>query len=363
MFVVDSQWRPPRRQSCLLTPLSPTLPPERGEGEHGQSRSLGTEADWHRGHTLAAGQVAEFMVWGELIRQSFGGLHVFLPLRDLGVDGVVHRLRDGAYTAVQVKARTELTPAGQVHITVTASSLVDDHALVVGVLVDGDRLGPMALVVDEATFRRLAVHDVVEGREYLTAAFEMHSGGTSRWLPFLVPRDRLAERFGGAAWPGIAEDEDLAAAQVDRGREGFLGEAEIIRRLAESESLNLFRPFPDLETVELLIRQGANRKLLGVQVKTSGFDRERLENRVHLRRSSFRPAPTTFVCVLGWDRDEGRFQDECLLIPSTEIERLTRIEGPWLVLEFQPGSEHHRRLDDYRTPLQALAETVESKLA
>ena len=323
---------------------------------------MSTKAEWHRGHTLAAGQVAEFKVWGELVRQSLGGLHVFLPLRDLGIDGVVHRLSDGVYMPVQVKARTELTPAGQVHITVPASSLVDDSALVAGVLVDGDRLGALALVVDEVTFRRLAAHDVVEGREYLTAAFEMHSGGTSRWLPFLVPREKLAERFGGAAGPGIVEDEDLAAAQVDRGRLGFVGEMEIIRRLAEADSLNTFRPFPDLETVEVLVRHTVSHKFLGLQVKASGWDRKRPENRVHMRRSSFRPAPTTFVCVLGWNRDEERFQDDCLLIPSTEIEQFTRVEGPWLVLEFQPGSQHHRRLDVYRTRLQSLAQTVESML-
>jgi hypothetical protein len=119
--------------------------------------------------------MAEFKVWGELIRQSLAGLHVFLPLHDLGIDAVVHRTSDGAYISVQVKARTELTSAGQVHVTITASSLVDVSALVVAVLVDGDRLGAMALVVDEATFRRLAVHDVVEGRECLTVAFETNS--------------------------------------------------------------------------------------------------------------------------------------------------------------------------------------------
>jgi hypothetical protein len=275
---------------------------------------------------------------------------------------VLHRLSDGAYIPVQVKARTELTPAGQVHITVTASSLVDDEALVVGVLVDGDRLGAMALVVDEATFRQLAVHDSVEGREYLTAAFEMHSGGTSRWLPFLVPREQLAERFSGVTGPGIVEDEDLASAQVDRGRLGFVGEMEIVRRLAESESLNTFRPFPDLETVEVLVRHTASRRFLGLQVKASGWDKKRLENRVYLRRSSFRPAPTTLVCVLGWDRDEERFQGDCLLIPSTEIEQFTRVEGPWLVLELQPGSQHHRRLDVYRASMESLAQTVESML-
>lgn len=323
---------------------------------------MDVDAHWHYGRTLAAGQMAEFKVWGELIRQSLGGLHVFLPLRDLGIDGVVHRSSDGAYIPVQVKARTELTPAGQVHITVSASSLVDDSALVIGVLVDGDRLGLMALVVDEATFRRLAAHDIVDGREYLTTAFEMHAGGTSRWLPFLVPRERLAERFGGAAAPGMVEDEGMGAAEVDRGRLGFVGEIEIVRRLAEAESLNLFRPFPDLETVEVLVRHTASRKFLGFQVKASGWDKKHLENRVYMRRSSFRPAPTTFICVLGWNRDEERFQDECLLIPSTEIEQFTRVEGAWLVLELQPGSQHHRRLDAYRTPLQSLAQTVESML-
>ncbi|HVS48297.1 MAG TPA: hypothetical protein VHJ99_05285, partial [Candidatus Dormibacteraeota bacterium] len=94
-----------------------------------------TDVRWHHGQTLAAGQVAEFKVWAELVRQSMGGLHVYLPLRDMGIDAVVHRLADGAYVPVQVKARTELTPAGQVHITVTARSMQDDTALVIATLV------------------------------------------------------------------------------------------------------------------------------------------------------------------------------------------------------------------------------------
>ena len=80
--------------------------------------------------------------------------------------------------------------------SVTASSLVDDEALVVATLVDGDQLGRFLLVVDEATFRSLAAYDLVEGREYLTAAFELHEGGASRWAPYLVARKRLAERLG-----------------------------------------------------------------------------------------------------------------------------------------------------------------------
>ncbi len=323
---------------------------------------MDTDARWHHGQTLAAGQVAEFKVWAELVRQSRGGLHVFLPLRDMGIDGVVHRLIDGAYTPVQVKGRTELTSTGQVHITITASSLRDDGALVVGVLVEEEQLGRMVLVVPESKFRELASQDVVDGREYLTAAFEMHGGGKSRWAPFLVERERLAERFGSAAVL-IREPDESELLGIDRGREGFLGEMEVIRRMAEAETLNLFRPFPDLETVEVLARHVESGRFLGLQVKTAGWDREHAEERVYMRRSSFAPFPTTYVCVLMWDRSAARFGDDCLLIPSEDMVGLVRVEAEWLVLEVQPGSAHHRRLDVYRTELALLGRSVEGLLA
>ena len=323
------------------------------------------EADirWHHGQTLAAGQMAEFKVWAELVRQSMGGLHVFLPLRDLGIDAVMHRLADGSYVAVQVKARTSLTPAGQVHITVTASSLVDDEALVVATLVDGEQLGPFLLVVDEAKFRSLAVHDVVNGREYLTAAFGLHEGGESRWAPHLVARERLAERFGAVGFAETAAADEEVGLGVNRGREGFLGETEVVRRLAEAEALNLFRPFPDLETVEVLARHVSTHRFLGLQVKTVGWDKEHLENRVYVRRSSFRSSASTFICVLGWNRDANLFEDDCLLIPSVELAEVARVEGEWMMIELVPGAMRHRRTDRYRVSLETLGQTVESLLA
>lgn len=324
---------------------------------------LEMDLHWHQGQTLAAGQVAEFKVWAELVRQSLGGLHIFLPLRDLGIDGVVHRLGDGSYMPVQVKGRTELTPAGQVHITVRATSMVDDHALVVATLVEGEQLGPFVLVVDEAAFKELAVHNEVGGREYLTAAFQLHAGGDSRWAPYLVARERLAERFGAAAPEGIASPEVVLTAAVDRGHEGFLGEMEVVRRLAEADSLNLFRPFPDLETVEVLARHVSTRRFLGIQVKTVGWDKDHLENRVYVRRASFRSSPSTFICVLGWDRDAGLFEDDCLLIPSVELPDIARADGEWMELELVPGAMRHRRTDRYRKSLMSLGLTVESLLA
>ncbi len=261
-----------------------------------------------------------------------------------------------------MKGRTELTPAGQVHVTVTASSLRDAEALVVCVLVEEEQLGRIVLVVSESKFRELAAHDMVDGREYLTAAFEMHGGGKSRWAPFLVERERLAERFGSAAVL-IRERDESELLGVDRGHEGFLGEMEVIRRLAEVETLNLFRPFPDLETVEVLAREVDTRRFLGLQVKTAGWDRDHVEERVYMRRSSFRSFPTTYLCVLGWDRSAGRFGDDCLLIPSEDMAGLARVEGEWLVLELQPGSAQHRRLGVYRVELASLGRSVGTLLA
>src|SRR5258706_15264645 len=101
--------------------------------------------------------------------------------------------------------------------------MVDDQALVVAALVDGEQLGAFVLVVDEAAFKELAVHNEVNRREYLTAAFQLHSGGDSRWAPYLVARDQLAERFGVVAPTGVAPLQDELAVRVDRGPEGFLG--------------------------------------------------------------------------------------------------------------------------------------------
>jgi hypothetical protein len=252
----------------------------------------------------------------------------------------------------------ETLAAGQVHITVTASSLVDDDALIVATLVDGPELGAFVLVVDEHDFRRLASHDIVDGREFLTAAFQLHADGASRWAPYLVPRDGLAARFGvevfGAAAPLPA---------VDRATEGFLGEAEVIRRLAEAEELALFRPFPDLETVEILARHMSSRRFLGLQVKTSGWEDPDGEQRVYVRKSSFRPSPSTSICVLGWNRSTRDFAEDCLLIPSTDIEHLARMEAEWLVLEIEPGARSHRRLDRYRVELHGIGTLAASMLA
>src|SRR5207244_11055371 len=88
--------------------------------------------------TLAKGQAMEFLVWTELVLQSRGLLHVFLPLLDRGLDAIVHRLTDGEFIGIQVKSRTGLRH-GMVSIVTLRSRWVGDRALIIATLATDTR--------------------------------------------------------------------------------------------------------------------------------------------------------------------------------------------------------------------------------
>ncbi len=176
----------------------------------------------------------------------------------------------------------------------------------------------------------------------------MHPTAASRWFPFLVPTERLAERLGVSV-PAISLEEAVPH-PMWRSDVGFLGEAEVVRVLAESGDLNLFRPFPDLETSELAVLHLESRRVLGIQVKTRGVDSANPAATVNVRESSFRSSPTTYFVVLAWLRDEASFHEECLWIPSEEFRDICQpalTEGN-LKFEWHPGSTAQSQLDNYR---------------
>ncbi len=184
-----------------------------------------------RRDTSSPGQALEFEVWSDLIKQSRGALHVFLPLLDRGLDAVLHRLTDGGYVPIQIKGGGELVK-GMVHIVVRADSLVDDNALLIGSFMRelDDRL---ALVVEEHVFKRLASHDVSQRHDEYSAWFSMHPSH-SHWRPYLLPRDQLAQHILGmpAAEALQRFDPDLLRpSERHNVWLGFLGEAEVVRRL------------------------------------------------------------------------------------------------------------------------------------
>ncbi len=312
---------------------------------------------WTHHEVVAAGQVFEFRVWAALTEQSRGQLHVFLPLSDRGIDAMVHRVSDGAYIPVQAKGRS-IVLNGEVHLVVRADTIADDSIVIVsGLIVEGG-LGPVMMVVPTADFRRLATLSTDLGHPIYETAFPMHLPSSSRWKPWLIPPDRIKEKFGIS--PGrsaLARAEDIAP--YSTGDRGFLGESEVMRRLAEAEDLNLFRPFPDLETAELVVRHRVSRRVIGLQVKTVTVAGANTNPTVDVKISSFRPAPTTYFTVLIWLQVDAKFHEDCLMFPSERLHEFALEDNGHFTFHFDPGSA---RLKSYRRPLAELLAAAEDLL-
>jgi hypothetical protein len=311
-----------------------------------------------RHDNLAPGQALEFEIWSELIKQSRGALHVFLPLLDRGLDAVLHRFTDDRYIPIQVKGRSQVHH-DMVQIVVKADSLVDDDALLIGAF-SLHTENQMDLIVDERTLKLLATHSVSHGHEVYEVAFSMHPG-RSRWRPYLIPRTHMAEHILGVAPSEALQRLDpdlLKPSERHHSWLGFLGEAEVVRRLAESSRLDLFRPFPDLEMVEVLVRDNVTRNFAGLQVKTATVAHPTGEAQFHMRKSTLSHAPNTWVVCLAWWQETKAFDSECLLIPATDVPQIGTDTGAGFEIFFNPKSPRRTHLDPYRHGLADLATLI-----
>jgi len=309
---------------------------------------------WRRGQASVVGQVVEWEVWVDLVVQSEGRLHVFLPMLDRGVDALVHRLDDELWMPVQVKGRSTLRN-GSLQITVPVGSMVHPEAIVIGAFLEDDHLGPVVLVITEHEFRRLAVKGTRLGVAALAAQVSMVPGRRSRWARHVFPRGLMAEAMLAGVKPTLHVPPLPLRRQGRVARAvGFRGEVEVIRRLAEMNELTIFRPFPDLETAEVVVLHELSRRVLGIQVKTIGIDKLHPHDTVDIDMVSFRPSATTTVVVVAWDRDKATFCDQCLLIPSMEVGQIAAVTRGHLRFAFNPHPDHAGKLDPYRRPLEEL---------
>ena len=311
---------------------------------------------WTRDETSAVGQVFEFRLWALLTEQSRGGLHVFLPIADRGVDALVHRISDGTYFHVQAKSRSTLQD-GEVHIVVLADSLVHDEIVIVAGLVIEGGLGPTLLVATAADFKRLAVLTSDQGTPIYSAEFGMRPRSDTHWLPWLIPVERLGERLGV---PSERVEEAFPELRPEwRSDQGSLGESEVVRRLGEAGSLNLFRPFPDLETAELAVMHLDSRRVVGLQIKTVDVEETRPRATVNVRASSFRPSPTTHFIVLAWLDDESRFHEDFLSIPSMDLVGIAHDDSyGHLAFDWHLSVDTPSAIDNCRHPLKDLQSHV-----
>lgn len=319
-----------------------------------------TQPPWPTGSQDEIGQKGEFLVWSTLIGQSGGRLHIFLPTPDRGIDGLIHRLQDRAYLAVQVKTKT-FTNSGEASIAVLERHLFTDDQLVIGVHLVGKWLGDYALVADAATFRRKAGRVIDRGRPLLVADMPLHPIAGHKWSEELVLLDDLAARLGVVppaliAPPPVAPlDEDLVI--------GSWGELAVLDRLSKLVDCGVFRPFPDNEMAEVVIRRLATGRTVGIQVKTEQLDEPHAYRNVVVNRATFVPDPNTYVVALAWIIPQRRFHETCLLIPAEVLPSIAGTSGPDYELHFRPdGSAEPSKVDPYRIPLEQLAEKVAGHL-
>jgi hypothetical protein len=177
-----------------------------------------------------------------------------------------------------------------------------------------------------------------------------------------VPREQLAARLLGpeSAAPSLEVDVDEAGLEPrDRHEEwlGFLGEQEVVRRLADNSRLDLFRPFPDLEMVEVLVRDNVTGQYGGLQVKTA-VTAWHGEAQIGVRKATFVPSPTTWVVCLAWLSDAGRLSDECVLIPTERLREIAYDNGERLVILFHPESPERTDLDPFRRKVADLGTLI-----
>ncbi len=283
-----------------------------------------------RVHSLAVGQVAEWLVWTRLVATSGGDLHVFLPLDDRGIDGIVHRISTDSYARLQVKGRSVHRDRG-LKFQVREDELVDNRAVVVAVDLDlgAVQLKPYALVVPAPAFRNLAHRYVDKDRIAYDAEVTLPPRADSRWAPWCVPVDDIGTRLLPVGQvPAAGRAHDAIAAK----RLGYRAEMELLRRAADSTRLNVFKAFPDLEPNEYLMYDVQTRGLVGIQVKSVTFQDGANEAQVSVYRPALRPSRHTWFVIFLEEDGETMFMDHCAVMPST------------LVAEYLAGNVMHGKL-------------------
>jgi hypothetical protein len=301
------------------------------------------------------GQAAEWLVWTQLTVGS--PLHVFLPLRDMGIDAVVHVPGTDVSVAVQVKSRHVLED-GKLHLLVRDHELRDPRAVIVAVVYDSASraLNDTAICVDVPTFRDLAFPRRGSDHGYQASIPYPPPPGT-RWHPFATALDSLAARICPTTLPSPAPPLLSPPLPVDHGSDvGYRAEARLLALLAEDARLNSFKAFPDLEMAEYLVRHVDTGVILAIQVKAVSVDADHPRRTVKVPPGTFRPTPSTHVTVFAEHRDDRTAHPVCLLIPSTAIgDLLDEHADGELTLSWDPDSTRHDAgVAPYRCPTTEL---------
>ncbi len=324
----------------------------------------------------ALGQVIEWMVWAAVVGHSERTTHVFLPLDDRGVDGIVRRVDDEAMCAVQVKGRTSLAYS-EIRTVVRRTALDDPNITFVVVLLDPVTitLGETVYVIDADAVLRLGSPSSGPNGAEVELRLPYPPRPESRWAPYACPLPELAAHLFPSA--GVSPVPTRAPAPASpplaqpfvpappRQREllGHLAELEVMRLLGEPPTLNTFKSFPDLEEAEYLVRHRPSGNIRGVQVKCLIVPDADYHGGVDFHGPSFAPSPITDAVILAWREDLGSFDDRAWIIPAIDIPRLVTIDRYTFRLSLWISEGKPSRFDPYRVERAQIPALLEARVA
>ncbi len=319
----------------------------------------------------AVGQVVEWLIWAAVVGHSEQITHVFLPLDDRGVDGIVRRVPDEAMCAVQVKGRT-IIEHGHITAVVNRHALDDPHVTFVIAYLDPTtvRLGDAVYVMAARTVLRLGSHspggvnpEVALGLPYPPRP------DTPAWPHACTLPDIASRLFPSAGVPPVArrvprvpppaKSRHRAESEIL----GHLAELEVMRLLGVPPTLNTFKSFPDLEEAEYLVRHRDSGAIRGIQVKCLIVPDSGTEGSVDFSGISFVPSPLTDFVILAWRRDLGAFDDNAWLIPAADIPHLVHVDRAICFIGLRIDvTARGSRFNKYRLPRDAVAAAVERQM-
>jgi hypothetical protein len=324
----------------------------------------------------AFGQVIEWLVWCAVVGHSERTTHVFLPLDDRGVDGIVRRVDEEAMCAVQVKGRTSLAYS-EIRTVVRRTALDDPNVTFVVALLDpaAIALGETVYVMDADAVLRLGSPSSGPNGAEVELRLPHPPRPESKWAPYACPLRDLATRLlpsaGVASAPpqappwGSAPLAQPFIPAPPRQREllGHLAELEVMRLLGELPTLNTFKSFPDLEEAEYLIRHRPSGNIRGVQVKCLIVPDADFRGGVDFHGPSFVPSPLTDAVILAWREDLGGFDVPAWIIPAIDIPRFVSTDGYTFRLPLRISAAKPGPFDQYRVERNRIPGLLEHRVA
>jgi hypothetical protein len=318
----------------------------------------------------AVGQVVEWLIWAAIVGNADRTTHVFLPLDDRGVDGIVRRVDDEAMCAVQVKGRTAIRH-GHIETVINRHALNDPHVTFVVAYLDPAtiRLGDQVYVMHAQTVLELGSNPEGGANPEVAVGLPYPPRADTKFWPYACALAEISTHlFPSAGAPSAVAPIPLAppiASSPNRAEGeilGHLAELEVMRLLGAPSTLNTFKSFPDLEEAEYLVRHRDTGAIRGVQVKCLIVPDADTQGLVEFSGISFVPSPLTDFVILAWRRDLAAFDDNAWVIPAADLPHLMHTDRDHCFIGLRINSRHESRFDTYRLSRQAIATAIEGRM-